>query len=144
MVLVAMVMLLVGGEDALSGLQNLTILVAAPFVVIMVVLCVALMRDLHHDAVVLREQKGTEVIEQAIDYGTDKHGDDFYLRVQSFPADADGPWRTGDTADRVTYAEIRRGADPFRDEVVEQQADTDADVLHTGPASAGRPSAERE
>ncbi|WP_372460383.1 BCCT family transporter [Actinomycetospora soli] len=158
--LVAMVMLLVGGEDALSGLQNLTILVAAPFVIIMIALCVALTRDLNHDPVVLREIKGTEVIEQAIDYGTDKHGDDFYLRVQSFPADADGPWRTtvNEAGERVTYADVRRNGDPFResDEPVPADApgrpDADGvdDTLQVGPTggaereTAGRPSADRE
>ncbi|WP_246104053.1 BCCT family transporter, partial [Pseudonocardia saturnea] len=36
---VAVLMLLTGGENALDGIQNLTILVAAPFVIIMVLLC---------------------------------------------------------------------------------------------------------
>ncbi len=40
---VAAIMLLIGGgeDDALTGLQNLTILVAAPFVVVMIGMCVA-------------------------------------------------------------------------------------------------------
>lgn len=46
---VAVVMLLVGGNDALTGLQSLTILVAAPFMIIMGMLCVALVRDLRDD-----------------------------------------------------------------------------------------------
>jgi choline-glycine betaine transporter len=46
---VAVVMLLAGGNDALTGLQSLTILVAAPFTVVMVMLCVALVRDLQDD-----------------------------------------------------------------------------------------------
>lgn len=88
---VAVVMLLVGGENALEGLRSLTILVAAPFVVIMVALCVALMRDLNRDRTTLRDQKGVEVIEQAVDYGTAQHGDDFYLRVKPFePGERNG------------------------------------------------------
>ena len=45
------IMLLVGsGEgDALTGLQNLTILAAAPFIIVMIFMCVALMRDLRRD-----------------------------------------------------------------------------------------------
>ncbi|NIH83681.1 BCCT family transporter [Amycolatopsis granulosa] len=54
---VAAVMLLVGGEDGLTGLQNLTILVAVPFVVVMVALCVALYRDLRSDPQVIRERE---------------------------------------------------------------------------------------
>ncbi|WP_249266489.1 MULTISPECIES: BCCT family transporter [unclassified Pseudonocardia] len=84
---VAVLMLVTGGEDALDGIQNLTILVAAPFVVIMVMLCFALYKDLRRDPVVLREQKGAEVIEQAVDWATDKHGDDFYVKVGVFPKD---------------------------------------------------------
>ena len=82
---VAVLMLVTGGENALDGIQNLTILVAAPFVVIMVLLCFALARDLRRDPMMLREQKGAEVIEQAVDYATDRHGHDFYLRVRAFP-----------------------------------------------------------
>lgn len=110
--LVAIVMLLVGGEDALSGLRDLTILVAAPFAIIMVLLCVAMVRDLNHDEVVLRELKSSEVIEQAVDYGTDRHGEDFYLRVQAFPA---GSARRveDDPPGRPTYAAVKRTGDPF-------------------------------
>ena len=54
---VAAVMLLVGGEDGLTGLQNLTILVAVPFVLVMIALCVALYRDLRSDPQVIRERE---------------------------------------------------------------------------------------
>ena len=43
---VALVMLLVGGEDALTGLQTITIIAALPFVLVMVGLAVALVKDL--------------------------------------------------------------------------------------------------
>ncbi|GLZ32640.1 choline transporter [Lentzea sp. NBRC 105346] len=46
---VASVMLLVGGSDALTGLQNLTIIAALPFMVVMVGLCWSLTRDLRSD-----------------------------------------------------------------------------------------------
>jgi choline-glycine betaine transporter len=82
---VAVVMLLVGGADALKGLESLTILVAAPFVVIMVLLCVSFVRALDRDPQVVRDQKGVEIIEQAVGYGTSRYGDHFALRVQAFP-----------------------------------------------------------
>ncbi|TCK21620.1 BCCT family transporter [Pseudonocardia endophytica] len=82
---VAVLMLVTGGEDALSGIQNLTILVAAPFVVIMILLCFALSKDLRRDPMILRDVKGAEIIEQAVDYATARHGTDFYLRVRAFP-----------------------------------------------------------
>ncbi len=43
---VAAVMLLIGGDDALTGLQNITIVAALPFVVVMIGLCFALVKDL--------------------------------------------------------------------------------------------------
>jgi choline-glycine betaine transporter len=148
---VAIIMLLVGGEDALSGLQSLTILVAAPFVVIMVLLCVAFMRDLNHDPVVLRESKGLEVMEQAVDYGTDRHGDDFYLRVQAFPASS--PRRDGEESG-PTYADVRGVQDPFAETEGDASPTVPRDddpggteVVDTGPGAraqhAGRPSADR-
>ena len=47
-------MLLVGGEDALSGLQNITIVAALPFLVVMVGLAVALVKDLRDDPLIVR------------------------------------------------------------------------------------------
>ncbi|WP_040587365.1 BCCT family transporter [Sciscionella marina] len=82
---VAAIMLIIGGggESALTGLQNLTIIVASPFVIVMVLLCIALVRDLRRDRVVLRDDKGAEVIEAAVDHGTERYGEDFYLTVDS-------------------------------------------------------------
>jgi len=79
---VAALMLVVGGTDALSGIQNITIIMAAPFVVVMIVMCVALMKDLRNDPLVRRGQRVTAAVEQAVDYGTQTHGDDFFLNVK--------------------------------------------------------------
>jgi choline/carnitine/betaine transport len=46
---VAALMLWTGGSDALNGLQTMTIIVAAPFVVVMVGMCVSLYKDLNGD-----------------------------------------------------------------------------------------------
>ncbi|NUV37044.1 BCCT family transporter, partial [Streptomyces sp. KAI-27] len=64
---VAAIMLLIGGgeDDALAGLQNLTILVAAPFVLVMIGMCVALMRDLRRDPLIVRGVMGNEAVEMA-------------------------------------------------------------------------------
>ncbi|MDQ4020653.1 MAG: BCCT family transporter [Actinomycetota bacterium] len=52
---VAIVMLLVGGATALSGLQTLTIIAAAPFALLMVALCVSLARDLRTDPLIITD-----------------------------------------------------------------------------------------
>jgi choline-glycine betaine transporter len=61
---VAVVMLLAGGADALTGLQNLTIIAALPFMVVMVGLCVSLARDLRSDPMILRQERAAEVMEE--------------------------------------------------------------------------------
>jgi choline/carnitine/betaine transport len=86
---VAALMLVVGGSDALSGIQNITIIMAAPFVIVMVVMCVALMKDLRNDPLVRRGQRVVVAIEQAVDYGTQRHGDEFFLNVK--PKEGDPP-----------------------------------------------------
>ncbi|MEU1852601.1 BCCT family transporter [Streptomyces sp. NPDC019990] len=80
---VAAIMLMVGSGqgDALTGLQNLTILAAAPFVVVMTFMCVALMRDLRRDPVMVREQMGSEAVEQAVIAGHEKYDGEFEFRV---------------------------------------------------------------
>src|SRR5918997_1336952 len=50
---VAIVMLLVGGATALSGLQTLTIIAEAPFALLMIALCVSLARDLRTDPLII-------------------------------------------------------------------------------------------
>ncbi|WP_326595397.1 BCCT family transporter [Streptomyces sp. NBC_01803] len=80
---VAAVMLLIGGGtgDALTGLQNLTILAAAPFTLVMVGLCIALTRDLRQDPLIIRGQQCTEAIETAVVAGHEKYDGDFELRI---------------------------------------------------------------
>jgi len=64
---VAAVMLIVGGEDALSGLQNLTILIAVPFVFVMIGLCVAVWMDLRRDPLILKEDEMRRSLEEIHD-----------------------------------------------------------------------------
>lgn len=80
---VAAVMLLVGGggDDALTGLQNLTILVAAPFTLVMVGLCWALLKDLRRDPLIVRGEKGEEAVEMAVIAGHEKYDGDFEIRI---------------------------------------------------------------
>ncbi|KOG29414.1 BCCT transporter [Streptomyces resistomycificus] len=80
---VAAIMLLVGSGqgDALTGLQNLTILAAAPFVLVMIGMCVALLRDLRHDPVIVRYEMGSEAVELAVIEGHKRYDGDFEIRV---------------------------------------------------------------
>ncbi|GAB5077460.1 BCCT family transporter [Arthrobacter sp. AD-310] len=74
---VAAVMLLAGGDEpseALSGLQRITIVAALPFVVVMLLLCFALAKDLRRDPLSLRRRLATSVVERAIKTGVEQHG----------------------------------------------------------------------
>jgi choline-glycine betaine transporter len=79
---VAAVMLIVGGADALSGLQNITIIAALPFLLVMVGLAVALVKDLSSDPIVVRRAYAAAAVEQAIVAGVTDHGDDFTLAYE--------------------------------------------------------------
>ncbi|ADB77429.1 BCCT family transporter [Geodermatophilus obscurus] len=90
-VMTVLVMLLVGGDEALTGLQNLTIIAALPFALVMAGLAVALARDVRSDPVVLRRTAAAEAVEQAVVDGITRHGEDFVLVVEPAPdADRDG------------------------------------------------------
>ncbi|MDQ3404571.1 MAG: BCCT family transporter [Actinomycetota bacterium] len=84
---VAAVMLLVGGggAGALTGLQNLTIIAAAPFAIVMVVLCVALAKDLRDDPMMVRDRRGAEVVDQAVMVGDAEFSGDYQLHVTAVP-----------------------------------------------------------
>ncbi len=79
---VAAVMLLVGGDDALTGLQDITIVAAVPFVLVMIGLAFALVKDLRADPLMVRRRYAAEAMEQAVVEGVTKHGDDFSISVE--------------------------------------------------------------
>ncbi|WP_084351690.1 BCCT family transporter [Millisia brevis] len=79
---VAAVMLQIGGADALSGLQNITIVAALPFLVIMIGMAASLLRDLRHDPIIVRGRYATAAVEQAVVTGVSGHGDDFAIAVE--------------------------------------------------------------
>jgi choline/carnitine/betaine transport len=82
---VAAVMLLVGGEDALTGLQTITILAALPFVLVMVGLAVALVKDLRRDPLMVRRRYAAVAVDTAVVTGVKEHGDDFVISVEKDP-----------------------------------------------------------
>jgi choline/carnitine/betaine transport len=74
---VAAVMLLAGGDEpseALSGLQRITIVAALPFVLVMLLLCFAIVKDLRRDPLSLRRRLADSVVERAIRTGVEQHG----------------------------------------------------------------------
>ena len=80
---IAVVMLLAGGEEALSGLQSLIILMALPFSVILLAMMVAFFMDLRTDPAAIRSDYAKIAVANAVRRGVEEHGDDFELSVQS-------------------------------------------------------------
>ncbi|WP_291793888.1 BCCT family transporter [Brevibacterium sp.] len=85
---VAAVMLLAGGEDpaeALNGLKNITIVSALPFVLVMLLLCVALWRDLRTDPLVLQGRLASKLLEDSVMQAVDTHDGPFTLSTHQLP-----------------------------------------------------------
>lgn len=78
---IAVVMLLLGGETALQGLQSLVIITAVPFAVVMLLIIVAWLRELRSDPLTLRQQYAEAAIDNAVVDGVDRFDDDFSLQV---------------------------------------------------------------
>ncbi|WIY81845.1 BCCT family transporter [Propionimicrobium sp. PCR01-08-3] len=84
---VAAIMLLAGGDHpdaALEGLKNITIVSALPFVVIMLMLCLSIWRDLRKDPLMLQNQLAREVLEHSVASGIERYdGEVFELTTRS-------------------------------------------------------------
>jgi choline-glycine betaine transporter len=112
---VASVMLLAGGDDpseALTGLQQITIVAALPFVVVMVGMCIALIKDLYADPLILRHKLASSVVTRSIRSGVSQHGGETFDMVTLANAAPDpGPGDGGHTAADATPAgTLRSGA----------------------------------
>ncbi|MGJ1748950.1 BCCT family transporter [Clavibacter sepedonicus] len=89
---VAAIMLAIGGggTEALTGLQNLTVVASLPFVIVMLVACYALWKELRTDPLIVRRQVAVEMMRDAVVNGVEQHGDRFQLSVDPVePEDAE-------------------------------------------------------
>ncbi|GAA1935682.1 BCCT family transporter [Brevibacterium antiquum] len=88
---VAAVMLLAGGSDpaeALEGLKNITIVAALPFVIVMLLLCVAVWKDLSRDPLIIQGQLANHVLEQSVATAVNEYdGEVFGLETSELPVE---------------------------------------------------------
>ncbi|GAB2703128.1 BCCT family transporter [Nocardia thraciensis] len=70
-------------DGALNGLQALTTVVSLPFAIVMGLMCVALYKDVRSDPIILREQHGALLIENAVLQGTEQHDTEFGLVTEA-------------------------------------------------------------
>ena len=116
--------LLVAGEagSGLRALQNATIIAALPFAIILVLMMVALMRDLTRDPLILRDQYARQALRHSVRTGLKEYGDDFALVPEEYDHSNDGyPW--GDDSTDDSLVEVFETAEH---PVVEQEASTAA------------------
>ena len=79
---VAVVMLLSGGEDTLSGLQSLTVLIALPFSLVVLGLLFSFVRDLTTDPHTIRDRYAESALQYAVWHGLEDYGDHFELVIK--------------------------------------------------------------
>ena len=100
---IAVVILMSGGKNALQGLQNLITITALPFAVIIVLMCIALIRELRHDPASIRHYYEHQAVSNAVIHGVREYGDNFALSVE--PTAGDSDYATGVEFDS-TAAEV--------------------------------------
>lgn len=82
---IAVVMLLVGGGDALNGLQNMIIVSAIPFAGILILMMISFAKELRSDPLAIRHAYATSLLGNAVRKGVLRYGDDFDLVVRRSP-----------------------------------------------------------
>ncbi|GHD34366.1 hypothetical protein GCM10007147_39860 [Nocardiopsis kunsanensis] len=88
---IAIVMLLLGDVMALEGLQQLVIVTAVPFALVLLVSVVAWFKELRTDPLALRMRYVETAVNNAVTEGVDRYGDDFCLKVvEARPGDGAG------------------------------------------------------
>ena len=78
---IAVVGMLIGGQDALQGMQNLIIVTSLPFAIIVATMIVALLRDLSRDPFTIRRNFERSALSKAVVGGLKSYGDDFKIVV---------------------------------------------------------------
>ncbi|MGY1551410.1 BCCT family transporter [Microbacterium sp. A588] len=91
---IAAVLLVTGVEGSgLRALQNVTIIAALPFAIILVFMMIALMKDLGRDPLILRDKYARQALRHSVRTGLAEFGDDFALVPSEYDhSQDDHPW----------------------------------------------------
>ncbi|KNY05468.1 BCCT family transporter [Microbacterium sp. GCS4] len=139
---IAAVLLVTGEEGSgLRSLQNVTIIAALPFAVIMAFMMVAFMKDLRRDPMILRERYARAAVRHSVMAGLEEYGDDFALvPVEYDHSEDDLAWIDESEVDD-SLAEVYATATEAIDIIPDAGADAGADAIpdaatHADPAAA--------
>ncbi|QNA91433.1 MULTISPECIES: BCCT family transporter [unclassified Microbacterium] len=133
--------LLVSGEEGsgLKSLQNVTIIAALPFAVIMAFMMIAFMKDLRRDPMILRDRYARAAVRHSVMSGLEEYGDDFALvPVEYDHSEDDLAWIDESTVDD-SLAEVYEAATEAIDIIPPADVDAVVDAaLDDGPAERPR------
>ncbi|WP_449407346.1 BCCT family transporter [Microbacterium maritypicum] len=135
---IAAVVLVTGEEGSgLQSLQNVTIIAALPFAVIMTFMMVAFMKDLRRDPMILRERYARAAVRHSVMAGLEEYGDDFALvPVEYDHSEDDLAWIDEASVDD-SLAEVYATATEAIDIIPEAATDPGADAAaHADPSAA--------
>ena len=141
LVVVIAAVLLVSGEEGsgLKSLQNVTIIAALPFAIIMAFMMIALMKDLRRDPLILRERYARLAVRHSVRTGLEEYGDDFALRPVEYDHSADGiAWVDEDDVDE-SLAEVYEAATEAVD-IIPERAEGEGEGVD--PADPGEADAQ--
>ncbi|MCI9887981.1 BCCT family transporter [Micrococcales bacterium 31B] len=133
---VAAVMLLAGGNEpasALNGLKNITIVSALPFVAVMILLCVALWKDLSRDTLMIQGELATKLLEETVVNAIADHDGPFTLQTQEIPV----------ITPELLAAAKQAGEDDDAEPADHEEGDGSGDGEHQGGTEAARDHAEK-
>lgn len=129
--------LLVSGEEGsgLKSLQNVTIIAALPFAIIMAFMMIAFMKDLRRDPLILRERYARAAVRHSVMAGLEEYGDDFALvPVEYDHSEDDLAWIDESTVDE-TLAEVYEAATEAIDIIPPAEVDAVVDAALDGSAA---------
>lgn len=134
---IAAVLLVTGEEGSgLKSLQNVTIIAALPFAIIMAFMMVAFMKDLRRDPLILRERYAKAAVRHSVMAGLEEYGDDFALvAVEYDHSEDDLDWIDESTIDD-SLAEVYEAATEAIDIIPPADVDAVVDAaLEDGPVA---------
>lgn len=138
---IAAVLLVAGGEDGagLSALQNVTIIAALPFAIIMAFIMIAFLKDLRRDPLILRDQYAERVVRHSVRNGLEEFGDDFALVPAAYDHSKDDlAWVEHDADEGLSASYAAAEADAAEASEASEGSDDDATVAEGAVPGSGK------
>ena len=139
---IAAVLLVAGGDEGagLSALQNVTIIAALPFAIIMAFIMIAFTKDLRRDPLILRDEYAERVVRHSVRNGLEEYGDDFALVPAAYDHSQDDlAWveHEPDEALSASYAAAEAEATTDADATAESESESESDATVAEGAAPG-------